>query len=68
MLPRATVHHPRRSAGDSEDRAGAEMASYCPGRVDVVAADHRRGWLEAVSTTLHEWGGLIEALTFARGC
>jgi len=37
------------------------------GRVDVVAADHRRGWLEAVSTTLHEWGGLI-ALTFTRGC
>lgn len=38
------------------------------GRVDVVAADPRLGWGATLLATLHEWGGLVDALLLARSC
>jgi uncharacterized SAM-binding protein YcdF (DUF218 family) len=38
------------------------------GRVTVVAAKPSGGLAELVATTLHEWGGLLDAVLLARTC
>ena len=39
-----------------------------PGRVMVVGAPPGKGRRELLSRAMHEWGGLLYALTFARDC
>jgi uncharacterized SAM-binding protein YcdF (DUF218 family) len=50
------------------ERAGILFRRCYRRRLEMVAAEPRLSLVQEVRSVAHEWGGLVYALTFARGC